>query len=151
MFGNYGKLTVDQLGDFLLDLQTKEGEMYMASSTADKKDPASELHFYQRRVWWAMRNQLEAIVACVEQASNSPLYAGTHEKIKQAIKAVCELEREADSQKVTRRGVSHKGSWYVSSEIALHLGEKVVVQEGGKFLEVWSMDGKLIDGVPLRK
>ena len=60
-------------------------------------------------------------------------------------------EQEAKSQKVTRKGVQYNGTWYFSNELGLHIGEKVVVNPDGKYLEVTSIDGKFIDGIPMKK
>lgn len=149
--GNIGKISVDELWNILLNLRVKDGEMHLASTTGDENASGAEIHYYQRRVWEAMQKQLEAIVQCVEEMRKTPIYAAPYQEVERAIKAVRKLERESESQKVTRRGVKCEDRWCFSNELAFHMGEKVIVRLEGKFLEVWSMDGKLIAGIPWKK
>lgn len=153
-FGNLGKISINELDNLLLHLIVKNDELYMAADPADKNTPkssAADLYRHQARIWDAMRRQLEAIVWCVHDLQNTLFYSASYQQVEQAVKEIIALEQEAKSQKITRKGVQYDGRWYFSNELGLHMGEKVVVKSEGKFLEVTSIDGELIEGIPLKK
>lgn len=53
-----------------------------------------------------------------------------------------------ERQKVTRKGIQYDGKWYFSHELAMHLGEEVLVRPEGKYLTVSGTGGEIIEGFP---
>ena len=153
-FGKIGSISINELNSILLSLTCRNEELYLAASP-DKDDTpvssAADLYRHQARVWDAMRKQLESIVWCVSDLQNTELYSATYHQLEKVMREAIALEQEAKSQKVTRKGVQYNGTWYFSNELGLHIGEKVVVNPEGKYLEVTSIDGKFIDGIPMKK
>ena len=120
-FGKIGSISINELNSILLSLTCRNEELYLAASP-DKAD-----------------------------LQNTELYSATYQQLEKVMREAIALEQEAKSQKVTRKGVQYNGTWYFSNELGLHIGEKVVVNPEGKYLEVTSIDGKFIDGIPMKK
>lgn len=153
MFGDFGKLTVDELWDLLSDLVMKEGAFHTAYNDGDTSRLwKQELHHYQYKMWFCQQQQLMTIVQCAKEISETSFYGAPWEMAKKALEAARERNLQAATQEITRHGVKFDGKWYTSENLLAHQGERVFVKCPNKHIvEIWSIAGEIIESIPVSR
>ncbi len=152
MFGDYGKLTVDELWNLLSDLAIREATYQTMYDNGTEHLWSQKLHHFQYKMWNAQQQQLTAIVQCVKEIGETAFYGEPWEMAKKAIKAAKERDLQAVTQKITQRGVKFNDKWYFSEVLACRTGERVFVKcPNRNIVEIWSVNGECIDGIPIQR